>query len=76
VIEFLDLVHAPGDVHAPSAATERGLDDDGQAVLLGKGQHFPGILDGIGRAGHQRGAHLQRDLAGFDLVAQLGDGGR
>ena len=32
--------------------------------------------DGVGGAGHQRGADLLRDVAGLDLVAQRGDGGR
>src|SRR5256885_3630848 len=31
VKEFLDLVHAPRDLHAAPAAAEGGLDDDGRS---------------------------------------------
>ncbi|MNS72731.1 hypothetical protein D3C72_1061510 [compost metagenome] len=72
-VQLFDLIHAPGDLHAAATAAERRLDDDRQAVALGKGQHFVGIVHRIGRAGHQRRAHLQRDLACFHLVAQPGD---
>ena len=69
------FVHAPRDLHAPPTAAKRGLDDDGQAVLLGKGQHLARVLHRVGRAHHQRCTHLQGDLARFHLVAQLGNGG-
>lgn len=73
-IQLGHFVHAPGDLHAAATAAKSSLDDDGQTMLLGKGQHFISILDGIGRAGHQRRTDLQRNLARLDLVAQLGDG--
>ena len=74
-VQLSHFVHAPGDLHAAPAAAKRGLDDDGQAVLLGKGQHLARVLHRVGRAHHQRRAHLQRNLACRHLVAQLGNGG-
>jgi hypothetical protein len=59
-----------------AAAAECGLDDDGQAVLLGERQHLGHVLDRPGGAGDQRRADFQRDLARLHLVAQRGDGGR
>ena len=76
LVQVGHFVHAPGDLHAAAAAAERGLDDDGQAVLLGKGQHLGRVLDRPGRAGHQRRADFQRDAARLHLVAERGDGGR
>ena len=76
VVQLGHLVHAPGDLHAAAAAAEGGLDDDGQAVLLGKGHHLGRVLDRAGRAGHQRRADFQRDPARLHLVAERGDGVR
>ena len=70
------FVHAPGDLHAAPATAKSRLDDDGQAVLLGKGQNLAGVLHRVGRAHHQRCADLERNLACLHLVAELGNGGR
>ncbi|MPM65991.1 hypothetical protein SDC9_112895 [bioreactor metagenome] len=72
--ELFHLVHAPCDLHAAPAAAERGLDDDGQAVLLGKGQHVRRVLHRVLGACDQRRAHIQRHFACADLVAQQCDG--
>jgi hypothetical protein len=70
-IQLGHLVHAPGDLHAAATAAKGSLDDDGQAMLLGKGQHFVGILDGVGRAGHQRCADLSAILRASTLSPSL-----
>ena len=75
-IQFGHFVHAPGDLHAASAAAECGLDGDRQAMLFGEGQHLGGALHRAGRAGHQGRADLLGELASFDLVAKHIDGFR
>jgi hypothetical protein len=45
-------------------------------MLLSEGQHLRGLSDGLRGPRDQRGAHLERDLACLDLVAQRLDGRR
>jgi len=73
--ELFHLIHAPRDLHAATAAAERGLDDDGQAVLLGKCHHFARVLHRILGACHERRACIHGHLARAHLVAQQGNRG-
>jgi len=71
-----DLVALPGDLQAASAATVSSLDRDRQAVGVGEGEYLVRICHRIGGAGHQRGTHPLRDVAGLHLVAECLDGCR
>ena len=68
-----DLFDGARDLHAASAAAERGLDRDRHAVLLGEGDDLVGVLDRFRGAGNQRGLRLGGDVAGGDLVAEVAD---
>ena len=69
-----DLLDGAGHLHAAPAAAERGLDRDGDAVLLGELDDLVGVLDRVGGAGHQRGLGAGGDVTGGDLVAEVADG--
>ncbi|GJO50392.1 hypothetical protein NJB1604_36460 [Mycobacterium marinum] len=74
LVELGNLFHGAGDLHAAPAATEGRLDGDRQPVLLGEGDHFFGVLDRVGSAGHQGRLGAGGDVAGGDLVAEVADG--
>jgi len=69
-----DLLHRAGDLQPATTAAERGLDRNGETVLGGERDNLVGTGDRVGRARHLGGAHLLRDVAGLDLVAQRLDG--
>ena len=69
-----DFLHRPGDLQSAAPAAERGLDRDGEAVLLRERDHLIGICHRVCRARHQGGAHLLRDVAGLHLVSERLDG--
>ena len=71
-----DLLDGARDLQAATAAAERRLDGDRQAVLLGERDDLVGVGDRVGGAGDQRGAGALRDVAGLDLVAEGVDGRR
>ena len=72
--QFGDLLEGAGDLHAATAAAEGRLDRDRHAVLAGERHHLVGVLDRIGRAGHQGSLRAGGDMAGGDLVAEIADG--
>ena len=43
-------------------------------MLVGEGEDFVGILDGLGGAGYRRGLRAGSDVAGGDLVAEVANG--
>ena len=51
VVQLRDLVDGAGDLEPAPAAAERGLDRDGQAVLLGEGDDLVGAGDRVGVPG-------------------------
>ncbi len=74
VVQAGDLLHRAGDLEPASAPAERCFDGDRQAVQGGEGDHLVDAGDGIGGAGHERGADLLGDVPRLDLVAECGDG--
>jgi hypothetical protein len=54
VVELGNLAHLAGDLQTASAAAERRLDRDRQAVLLGERDDLVGAADRIRRTGHER----------------------
>ena len=76
VVEVGDLVEAAGDLEAATAAAERRLDGDRQAVLLGERHDLVGSRDRVGGAGHLRRSGPLGDVAGRHLVAEGADGRR
>ncbi|MDQ0959544.1 hypothetical protein QFZ66_003422 [Streptomyces sp. B4I13] len=74
LVQLGHLFEGAGDLETPAAAAERGLDRDGQAVLLGEGDDLVGAGDRVGRAGHERRAGALGDVPGGDLVAEVADG--
>ena len=71
VLEFGLLAH---HAHAAPAAAKGGLDDDGEAVLVGELLDLLVPLDGALGAGHHGHVALDGQLAGRDLVAEGVDG--
>jgi hypothetical protein len=76
--EFGHLFPGAGDLEAPTAATEGGLDRDGKPVHIDEVEYFGRVRDRVEGAGGHRGVHLLRHVPGGDLVAELLDrlGGR
>ena len=68
-----NLLDRAGHLHAAAAAAERRLDRDRQPVLLRERHHLVGVLDRVGRAGHQRRLRACGDVPGGDLVAEVAD---
>ena len=73
LVHVRDLVLGPRDLEPASAAAEGGLDRDRQPVLGGERLHLVDAVHRVGGAGHQRSAHLLRDVPGLHLVAERGD---
>ena len=59
-----DLVQRPGHLEPAAAAAERGLDRDGQAVLLGERDDFLRARHRVGRARRERGSRPPARCAG------------
>ena len=68
-----DLLHGAGHLEPATATAERGLDGDGEAVLLREGDDLVGAADRVLRAGHQGGAGLHGDVPRGHLVAEVDD---
>ncbi|KMU86024.1 hypothetical protein CIHG_03555 [Coccidioides immitis H538.4] len=64
------------DTHAAATAAEGGLDDDGEAVLVGEGLDLLEAGDGALGPGDDGDAALDGEATGGDLVAQGVDGVR
>jgi hypothetical protein len=64
VVEVGDLLERAGHLEAAPAAAEGRLDRDGQAVLLGELDDLVGPGHRVGRARHEGGAGLERDVRG------------
>jgi len=64
------LLLVPGHAHAPAAATCRGLDDDGVAILLGKFEGLLFLLDRVLGTGHHLHPGGNGRLAAGHLVPQ------
>jgi hypothetical protein len=73
VIQLGDLLPRPGDLQPAATATERGLDGNRQAVLVGEGENLIEARDRVGGAGREGRTDLQRDMSGGGLVAERGD---
>ena len=67
VVQLGDLLEGARDLEAATAAAERRLDGDGQAVLLGERDDLVGPVDRVGGAGDERGAGAQRDVRAATL---------
>ena len=74
VIELGDLLECARNLEAATATAEGGLDRDGQAVLLRKGDDLIGTGHGVGSARHLRRARSCGDVARGHLVAEGSDG--
>ncbi len=69
-----DLLDRAGDLEPAPAAAERGLDRDRQSVLLRERDDLVRAADRVLGAGDERGAGLEGNVAGGDLVAEVADG--
>ncbi|MEY9853649.1 hypothetical protein ABH923_003327 [Leifsonia sp. EB41] len=74
VEELGDLVAGAGDLEAATAAAERRLDGDREAVLVHEVEHLGRVGDRVEGAGGERRADLLGDVAGRHLVAEALDG--
>jgi hypothetical protein len=69
-----DLLERAGDLQAAPAATKRGLDRHGQAVLLGECDDLVRPPHRLGRTGYEGRAGPLRDVPGGHLVPEVADG--
>jgi hypothetical protein len=69
-----DLFQRARDLQTPATAAERGLDGDGQAVLLGERHDLVRTRDRILGTRHERGARARGDVPRGDLVTEVADG--
>ena len=74
VEELAHLTELTRDFQTAPAPAECRLDGDWEAVLLGKGDHFARIFDGILGARNERRSCRLGNMACGDLVAELLDG--
>jgi hypothetical protein len=74
VEQFGDLFAGAGDLHAAAAAAEGGFDGDGEAVFVGEGKDFLGVLHRFCGAGNGGCFGAGGDVAGGDFVAEVADG--
>ena len=72
----LDVIELGDDLHAATASTEGGLDDDRQTVRLSEGPRLGGVSDRAVRPWSQRRPGLASDGPGGHLVPQVPDHGR
>ena len=68
-----EVLLGPCDLHAPSTAAGRGLDQDREADFPGRGEGLFLGRDGAIGPGHHRDPGFPHRLLGGDLVAHHGD---
>src|SRR6185503_14506270 len=71
--QLRDLLRRAGHLQPAPAAAERGLDRDGQPVLLGEREHLLRPGHRVGGAGYLRRADLGGQVPGRDLVTEHPD---
>lgn len=60
--------------HTTATTAESGLDDDGKAILVGKGLDILKLLDGSRGSWHNGDVALDGEFSRRDLVAERVDG--
>src|SRR5690625_5227291 len=73
VVEVGDLLDGASNLQPATAATEGRLDRDRHAVFLSERHDLVGVVDWIGRSGHQRRAGPLSDMSRADLVPETTD---
>lgn len=73
VVQLGNLFERAGHLQTAAAATEGGLDRDGQPVLLGERDDLVRARHRVRRVGHQQGTGALGDVPGGDLVTEVPD---